>query len=219
MAGTLASFTYDYDYDYYTNNPTLLGQRTRLTTTIPSQGLTNAVSRYLYDAGYQLTQAGYPAPAPYNGEVDAWTYDAIGNRTTKTVNGIPTAYTYFKNGSNPLNGQRLQSDGANAYTYDANSNTATRTGVTFGWSPDDRMTSIAGGVTASYTYDYQGRRTSKTTGGTTTSYLYEGLNLIRDGRSEPGGLPLRSWHRQAAGGCRTRRSPTTPWIGLGRRSC
>ena len=139
------------------------------------------MSRYLYDAGYQLTQAGYPAPAPYNGEVDAWTYDAIGNRTTKTVNGTPTAYSYFKNGSNPLNGQRLQSDGTNAYTYDANGNTATRTGVTFGWSPDDRMTSIAGGVTASYTYDYQGRRTSKTTGGTTTSYLYDGLNLVRTG--------------------------------------
>ncbi|HPS78814.1 MAG TPA: hypothetical protein PLS53_11715 [Thermoanaerobaculaceae bacterium] len=43
------------------------------------------------------------------------------------------------------------------------------------------MASIAGGVTASYTYDYQGRRTSKTTGGTTTSYLYEGLNLVRTG--------------------------------------
>jgi len=91
VAGTLASFTYDYDSN--TSTPTLLGQRTRLTTTIPSQGLTGAVSRYLYDTGYQLTQAGTPAPAPYNSEVDTRTYDAIGNRTTKTVNSTSTAYT------------------------------------------------------------------------------------------------------------------------------
>jgi hypothetical protein len=54
-----------------------------------------------------LTQANYPAPPPYNGEVHAWTYDAIGNRLTNTVNGVPQTYTYLKNGPNPLNGQRF----------------------------------------------------------------------------------------------------------------
>jgi RHS repeat-associated protein len=95
------------------------------------------------------------------------------------VDGEPRTYTYFKNGSNPLNGQRLASDGELAYTYDANGNTLTRTGVMFGWDADDRMTSISGAVTASYTYDHQGRRTGKTVGGATTSYLYDGLNLVR----------------------------------------
>ncbi len=122
-----------------------------------------------------------PSGAPYNGEVHGWTYDAIGNRLTNTVNGVPQTYSYFKNGSNPLSGQRLSSDGLNAYTYDANGNTLTRNGsggnFTFGWDANDRMTSISGAATASYGYDYQGRRASKTEGGVTTTYLYDSLNL------------------------------------------
>lgn len=125
-----------------------------------------------------MTQAGYPSAAPYNGEVHTWTYDGIGNRTSAAVNGTPTSYTYLTNGSNPLNGQRLQSDGVSTYTYDANGNTLTRTGTpgsfTFGWDAQDRLTSIAGSATATYTYDHQGRRTSKTVGGATTTYLYDG---------------------------------------------
>jgi hypothetical protein len=70
-----------------------------------------------------LTQANYPSVAPYNSEVHGWTYDAIGNRLSNTVNGVPQTYSYFKNGSNPLNGQRPSSDSINAYTYDANGNT------------------------------------------------------------------------------------------------
>ena len=182
-AGTLASFAYGYDVDPQTQQATLLGQRTSLAMTIPSQSLTNATSTYRYDADYQLIQADYPTPAPYNGEVHGWTYDAIGNRLTNTVNGTPQNYAYFKNGSNPLNGQRLSSDSDNAYTYDANGNNLTRNGTpgnfTFGWSADDRMASISGSATASYVYDYQGRRTSKTVSGTTRSYLYNGSDLIR----------------------------------------
>jgi RHS repeat-associated protein len=182
-AGTLASFAYGYDLDPQTQQPTLLGQRTSLAMTIPNQGLTNATSSYRYDNDYQLIQASYPSVAPYNGEVHGWTYDAIGNRLTNTVNGVPQTYTYFKNGTNQLNGQRLSSDGVNAYTYDANGNTLMRNGsggnFTFGWDTDDRMSSISGAAAASYTYDYQGRRSTKTVSGSTTSYLYDGLNLIR----------------------------------------
>jgi YD repeat-containing protein len=64
------------------------------------------------------------------------------------VNGVPQAYTYFKNGSNPLNGQRLSSDGIDSYTFDANGNTLTRNGsgsnFTFRWDTEDRMTSMSG---------------------------------------------------------------------------
>jgi hypothetical protein len=77
---------------------------------------------YSYNSNYQLTGATYPNPAPFNGEVHAWTYDNIGNRLTNTVNAATANYTYFKNGSNPLNGQRLQSDGTKTHSYDANGN-------------------------------------------------------------------------------------------------
>ncbi|HUM02066.1 MAG TPA: hypothetical protein VL084_07250, partial [Thermoanaerobaculia bacterium] len=98
------------------------------------------------------------------------------------MNGVPTAYTYLKNGANPLNGQRLSSDGINAYTWDANGSNLTRSGApgnfTFGYDPDNRLASITGAATASYTYDYQGRRATKTVGGVTSTYLYDGLNLV-----------------------------------------
>jgi RHS repeat-associated protein len=181
IGGTnLATYSYGYDYDYGTSQYTKLGQRTSLTATVPVQGFNQAQTRYLYDGLYQLNQVQYPNVAPYNAEVDSWTYDGIGNRLTNTVNGNTQTYTYFKNGQNPLNGQRLSSDGTNSYTYDANGNTATRTGYTVGYDAENRQSSISGGISASYTYDYQGRRTSKTVAGTTTTYLYDGLNPIAE---------------------------------------
>jgi len=54
-----------------------------------------------------------------------------------------------------------------------------RTGHTLGWNSGDRIVSISGATTASYLYDYQGRRSSKTVG-SATIYLYDGLNLIRE---------------------------------------
>lgn len=179
---TLATFGYGYDYDA-SNQPTLLGQRTSLTETIPAQNLTGAVTTFGYDGNYQLTGATYPNVAPFNGEVDGWTYDAIGNRTSQTVNGTPTSYTYFKNGSNPLNGQRLQSDGTNTYGYDANGSASSKTGgtnYTFGYTVENRLNSITVGLTASYGYDYQERRSKKTVSGATSTYLFDGQNLVAE---------------------------------------
>ena len=43
------------------------------------------------------------------------------------------------------------------------------------------MTGISGpGVTASFTYDSFGRRTGKTINGTTTNFLYDGLNPVQE---------------------------------------
>jgi RHS repeat-associated protein len=163
----LGAFAYGYD------NP-LLGQRTSMTSAL---GATN----YTYDSNYQLTGATYPNTAPFNGEVHAWTYDNIGNRLTNTVNASTANYTYFKNGSNPLNGQRLQSDGTKTYTYDANGNITGDGTYTFTWNYENQLTGISGGgLTASYSYDYLGRRKTKTVNGVTTNYLYDGQNVIRE---------------------------------------
>ena len=100
------------------------------------------------------------------------------------MNAATSTYGYYKNGSNPLNGQELQTDGVNSYTYDANGNQITRTGAPgnygFGYDTDNRLSSISGATSATYTYDYQGRRTSKTVAGVTTTYLYDGLNLVAE---------------------------------------
>jgi len=183
-AGNLATYAYGYDYNYTTGAYTRLGQRVSMTATVPSQGLNNHLTKYEYDPAYQLTKATYPNVTPFNGEIDSWTYDAIGNRLTNTVNAVTQTYTYQKITGNPNNWQRLTSDSVNSYTYDGNGNTATKTGYTFGWDAENRIASISGGVTASYKYDYQGRRSSKTVGATST-YLYRNLDLVQETGATP----------------------------------
>ena len=77
--------------------------------------------------------------------------------------------------------------------------------------PDNRFAAINGGATATYTYDYQGRRTSKTVAGVTTKYLYDGVEsrLGDDGR---GNNEVRVWpeHRRATG----RDTPREPSVYL-----
>jgi RHS repeat-associated protein len=177
--GNVATFAYGYDLDNPTSTYIRLGQRSSMTADVPSQSLSAAVSRYNYDANYQLTGVTYPAAAPFNGDVSSWTYDAIGNRTSATTNGTTTTYGYQKIGSNPLNWQRLLTAGSATYTYDSNGNTSTMSGNTYTPDYENRLKNISGSVTSSYQYDYQGRRASKSVGGTTT-YVYDGLNLIRE---------------------------------------
>jgi RHS repeat-associated protein len=178
--GNLATFDYGYDLNHATSAYDRLGQRVSLTANVPAQSLTNALTKYSYDANYQLTRADYPTAAPYYGDIESWTYDAIGNRLTSTKNGFTTSYTYQKIGTNPNNWQRLLTAGATSYTYDNNGNTTTEGSNTYGWDYENRMTSIAGAATTTYKYDYQGRRTSKTVGGVTTTYLYDGLSIVSE---------------------------------------
>jgi RHS repeat-associated protein len=181
-AGNLATYAYAYDLNHVTSTYNRLGQRVTMTADVPSQSWTGAVTKYSYDNNYQLTKAEYPNVTPFAGEVHQWTYDAIGNRLTSTVNTTTTNYTYQKIGSNPLNWQRLTSDGTNTYTYDGNGN-ATPSGYNFGYDRENRLVNmnVYPNQTpfVTYKYDYQGRRTSKTLTATTT-YLYDTLNLVRE---------------------------------------
>ena len=177
-AGNLATFEYGYDLNHATSTYDRLGQRVTMTANVPNQSLTNAMTQYRYDTNYQLIQANYPSAAPFNGEVHSWTYDGIGNRLTNTVNGTTTNYTYQKLGANPNNWQRLTNDGVDAYTYDFNGNTVTQGANTFGWDIQNRMSGISGGGSSTYKYDYQGRRVTKAAGGSTTSYLFDGANVV-----------------------------------------
>jgi RHS repeat-associated protein len=179
----LATYAYGYDASNGSGG-TMLGQRTSMTANVPSQGLSNAQTRYSYDPLYQLKKAEYPAAPPFNADVHQWTYDDIGNRLTNQVNAATQTYGYEHIASNPKNGQKLLNDGVNAYTYDFNGNQVARAGdpgsFAFGYDPDNRLTSITGSEFATYTYDYQGRRTSKVAVGGATTYLYDGLNLVRE---------------------------------------
>jgi RHS repeat-associated protein len=179
-AGNLATYAYAYDLNNSTGAYAMLGQRTSMTADVPAQSLSSALTKFYYDSRHELTRTDYPSAAPFNGEIHSWTYDAVGNRLTNTINGATTISTYQRLGTNANNWQRISSDGTNSYTYDANGNTVTRGSSTFGWDYDNRMVAIAGGANAAYSYDYSGRRSSKTVSGATTSYLYDGLNLLAE---------------------------------------
>lgn len=177
-AGNLATYSYGYDLNNAGGGYTMKGQRTSMTASVPSQNFINSQTNYYYDNNYQLTKAIYPNVAPFNSEISEWAYDDIGNRTQSILNGTPTNYTYFKNGTNPNNGQRLQSDGMNTYAYDLNGNNTTKTGFTFTWYKTNQLTGISGSPAIGYSYDYAGRRYRRTVGTTNYDYIYDGQNLV-----------------------------------------
>ena len=175
--GVLASFDYGYDLDWPNNTYSMLGQRTSMTVTaVPGTNITTGVTKYQYDSRYQLTRTDWPTG------YDTWIYDAIGNRTASRAQ----TFTYFKNGQNPLNGQRLRSlNGSPDLSYDAAGNL---TGYVvapnnYGWDYAGRLTSAFG---TSYTYDYLGRRTTTTAYSTTTRYISLGQNTVGERNTTSG---------------------------------
>lgn len=182
----LASFDYGYDYDWTVGTYTMLGQRTSVNVTAASGTvLETGLMKYGYDPLYQLARQDHPS-----GTYETWTYDAIGNRISwRTTGGSTVPYTFFKNGTNPNNSQRLRNDGfgSNDYTYDANGNvTMNSHGDAFAWDSSNRLTSYTSSSPASYSYDYVGRRRSTTIYGTTTRYISEGAQTAGERNTSTG---------------------------------
>ena len=63
--------------------------------------------------------------------------------------------------------------------YDLNGNMTSSGTDTYNWDARNRMVSTLSG--ASFQYDAFGRRTSKTIGGTTTTFLYDSANAVQEG--------------------------------------
>ena len=64
-------------------------------------------------------------------------------------------------------------------TYDANGNLANDGTNTYSWDARNHLTAIAGPSTASFVYGPDGRRTQKAINGTSTQFLYDGLNPVQ----------------------------------------
>jgi RHS repeat-associated protein len=119
---------------------------------------------YQYDALDRLTQAQKGNPVT---STQQFGYDAVGNRSSKTVDGQVTNYTY-SSGSNRLTA--LTGVGAKSYTYDPAGNPTAIGTTTFVYNLANRLTSAAG---ATYTVNALGQRLSKTVGTTTTLFAYD----------------------------------------------
>jgi RHS repeat-associated protein len=131
--------------------------------TLAVEGAHSVVTNYTYDHLYRLLTGGSP------GQPTTYTYDTRGNRTSLTAGTTTTAYSYDS-------ADRITGIGTATPTVDADGElTATGSGVTFGYDVANRLVSVSrtGTPTASYAYDGDGKRASKTVSGTTTTYVYD----------------------------------------------
>ena len=118
---------------------------------------------YTYDELYRLTSETITKGKTKT--TYAYEYDNVSNRTLKTVNGVETVYTY-----NELN--QLVSEDSTIYEYDNAGNLVRVVGVgktaIYSYNSENKLikATVQQGnnvVVETYTYDYAGNRTSKTT--------------------------------------------------------
>jgi RHS repeat-associated protein len=130
---------------------------------------------YDYDDLYRLT--GESIVDATNGDrTSSYTYDNVGNRQTKTVNGVTTTYEYDAN--DRLRTEKVGSNVTATYDYDNNGSTLTKTenGVltTYVWNDEKRLVSATVGTTqVEYIYNDQGIRVSAKQNGVETHYLLD----------------------------------------------
>lgn len=129
---------------------------------------------YLYDASNQLIEE-----TLLDGTKINYGYDAVGNRTLKTVellSGGTSAIVYSYDNAN-----QLIDVGGQPYTYDANGNLTSNGSKTFVYDERNQLQQIkdaSGNIIASFTYDDKGRRNSMTASGVTTNFHYSGNKVV-----------------------------------------
>jgi RHS repeat-associated protein len=112
-------------------------------------------------------------------------YDEVGNRIGMTRDGSELTFTYDDN--NKLTYVEATSPTASAtMAYDNAGNMTSVTGTlyenkTMVFNDDNQLTSISyGGVTDTYTYNWEGLRTRTRLNGTYHRYLYNGERVLQD---------------------------------------
>ncbi|MBI3825730.1 MAG: RHS repeat protein, partial [Candidatus Rokubacteria bacterium] len=116
----------------------------------------------------------------------AYTYDADGHPTALGGTWARTSQPPAMPGATYDAANRQLAFGATTSTYDANGNLTTitdATGITnFTWDSRGRLAALSapGGLTASFAHDAFARRVGKTLNGATTTYLYDGVDVVRE---------------------------------------
>jgi hypothetical protein len=105
----------------------------------------------------------------------SYTVDGAGQRTSETVGGVTTSFTY------DADAELLSTSGGfvNSYVYDLDGEQTSRklSGVTTAltWDFDNQLLSAG---SSSFTYDATGRRMTRTAAGVTTNFLYDGSSVL-----------------------------------------
>lgn len=171
-------------------NLTLSYDKANSITSITDNISSGRSQTFSYDPNYRLAQA----TGPYG--ATQYTYDADGNRLTRTAGNVTETFTYSPTAN------RLQSTikpgTTRNFTYTANGNITTDnrgtpTNLVFSYSDRNRYKTLtSGGITASYKYNALGERLIKTIGSATTHFHYDGQgHLIAE--SQGNGTLIREY--------------------------
>ncbi len=142
---------------------------------IDTKNKDGVVYDYGYDDLYQLTGATIPSATVQN---KSFTYDPVGNRLTSGPSSPLLSYSYDNN-------NQLNSYNGVSFGYDDNGNTVSKIegGVTasYGYDIENRLVTYSNEtISASYKYDFLGRRVKKEVNDTITQYLWDGNVIIAE---------------------------------------
>jgi RHS repeat-associated protein len=146
----------------------------RTTMTLPN-GVT---ATYNYDDASQLTGLSYATAAGPLGNL-TYAYDMAGRRVsvggTLAQTNLPSPVSVTAYNAN----NQLTTWGTANLFYDANGNMTSDGTNSFVWNARNKLASMNFAAN-SFQYDPFGRRQAKTISGTTTNYLYDGVNVAQE---------------------------------------
>ena len=157
ITGTLLSIAYTYDPS---------GNRTQMAD---DEGVTS----YTYDSLNRLTHVTYP-----DSSSQQFTYDEAGNRKSLIDATGTTNYVYDQ--ADRLTNMFPPNSSPVTFAWDANGNMLSRSdGTTYTWDAANRLTKVVNGNgTTQFSYDGDGRRTSTTVNGVTTTYIWDTVSSL-----------------------------------------
>ena len=147
----------------------------RTALTLPN----GVVTEYSYDNASRLTALTYKKSNVTLGNL-SYGYDGAGRRTqiggSFARTGLPSAVTTTN--YNAANQQTTF--GSQSLAFDLNGNLTSDGSNTYVWNARNQLISITGSVTATFQYDAVARRRTKTIASVTTSFLYDGDNVVQE---------------------------------------
>jgi RHS repeat-associated protein len=165
--------TYTHGYD----------QLSRRTSLLRPNGVSTS---YSYDSVGRVSRLTHSNASgqPLEDYQYAYTLD---NEIASIVSLSPAAPSPAERTAGPADAaNRVRQFGSNTYDFNAVGQTTQKTGsggtTQYSWDSRGRMTgaTLPGGQNINYTYDIFGRRTSRSTGGITTQFLYDGADVVLD---------------------------------------
>jgi RHS repeat-associated protein len=148
------------------------------------------ISAFDYDSVGRLKRLSHSNALSQALEELRFTYTLDDQISSITSVGSPTVLPAAKNAGAANAANRITQFGSSNYTFNAAGQTTSRTdgqGTTgYQWDTRGRLTSVAlpNGQSVSYGYDALARRTSRTASGVTTSFLYDGQDVVRDSTND-----------------------------------